>query len=189
MLIKVNVREIEAHKEIRVNFFEEKGVFDIEDRHLAMVKGKISGDLVFSEARGAVLGKGKISYRARIVCSRCLEPKEITIERDFYRIYEPKIEWQEPQEEEELSYGDLDVTEYKGEDIIINNDVRDEVLLGIPEFFFCSVDCRGLCAKCGENLNKHPRHSCKGNDIEEGWKKELQEKYREIKGGKDNGSS
>ena len=47
--------------------------------------------------------------------------------------------------------------------IILDDDVRDYVLLGIPMKKLCKDDCKGLCIKCGKNLNEG---DCGCNDEE-----------------------
>jgi uncharacterized protein len=34
--------------------------------------------------------------------------------------------------------------------------VREQWLLGVPEFALCRADCRGLCPRCGADLNAGP---------------------------------
>jgi uncharacterized protein len=34
--------------------------------------------------------------------------------------------------------------------------VREEVLLAVPRFLLCREDCRGLCPRCGQDLNAGP---------------------------------
>jgi len=45
--------------------------------------------------------------------------------------------------------------------IDLDHDIREEILLDYPVKFLCSPDCKGLCPKCGQNLNQS-RCSCEG---------------------------
>jgi len=38
-------------------------------------------------------------------------------------------------------------------DLDISNDLRDFLILAIPEKRLCREDCRGLCPHCGADLN------------------------------------
>jgi uncharacterized protein len=38
--------------------------------------------------------------------------------------------------------------------IDISNDVRDFSILAVPMKKLCSDNCKGLCSKCGQNLNE-----------------------------------
>lgn len=65
-------------------------------------------------------------------CSRCLEDFEVALERKFK----------------------LDYSVNKSALVInLNPEIREEVILGYPLKPLCRLDCKGLCSKCGENLN------------------------------------
>jgi uncharacterized protein len=38
--------------------------------------------------------------------------------------------------------------------IDLDKDIRDYALLAVPMKQLCSDDCKGLCLKCGKNLNE-----------------------------------
>ncbi len=38
--------------------------------------------------------------------------------------------------------------------IDLNTDIRDEIILDYPIRPLCSLNCKGLCPKCGKNLNE-----------------------------------
>jgi len=38
--------------------------------------------------------------------------------------------------------------------IDLNPDIRDEIILSYPMRPLCSIDCKGLCQRCGKNLNE-----------------------------------
>ena len=46
-----------------------------------------------------------------------------------------------------------DAIEFSGDEIDISDVVRETILLAQPLNNICSPDCRGLCLKCGANLN------------------------------------
>jgi len=48
---------------------------------------------------------------------------------------------------------DMDIDHYAGEEVEINNLIREQVLLAVPMHPLCKPDCLGLCPKCGQNLN------------------------------------
>ncbi len=65
-------------------------------------------------------------------CSRCLE-------RGVY-IVKKEVDIIKPVSESKV----IDITEI----------ARDEIILDYPIKLLCKADCRGLCVKCGKNLNK-----------------------------------
>src|SRR6266516_1144628 len=42
--------------------------------------------------------------------------------------------------------------------------VREELLLAVPRFLQCREDCRGLCPRCGQDLNAGPCGCAPGAD-------------------------
>ena len=73
------------------------------------------------------------------VCSRCLESIEITgcEEFKFNYVVEPGIV-----------------------SIDVGEDIRQEMIVLIPLKMLCREDCKGVCIKCGTNLN-HESCKCK----------------------------
>ena len=49
---------------------------------------------------------------------------------------------------------DISYLPLEADKIDITKDVRDYSLLAIPMKKLCKEDCKGLCAKCGKNLNE-----------------------------------
>ena len=80
-------------------------------------------------------------------CVRCLEPAGHEVEVDAREIDQPGggEELSSPYYDE----GQLDVRAW----------ARDALALALPTQIVCSEDCAGLCAVCGENLNRSPDHA------------------------------
>jgi uncharacterized protein len=80
-------------------------------------------------------------------CVRCLEPAEHAVEVDAREIDQPGggEELSSPYFDE----GELDMRAWS----------RDALALALPTQIVCSDDCAGLCAVCGENLNRSPDHA------------------------------
>ncbi|MDI6907315.1 MAG: DUF177 domain-containing protein [Thermoanaerobacterales bacterium] len=52
-----------------------------------------------------------------------------------------------------------------GERLVLDERLREAVLLALPMRPLCREDCRGLCPKCGKLLNEGPC-ACPGEDID-----------------------
>jgi uncharacterized protein len=80
-------------------------------------------------------------------CVRCLEPAGENVEVDAREIDQPGggEELSSPYFDE----GQLDMRAWS----------RDALALALPTQIVCSADCAGLCAVCGENLNRSPDHA------------------------------
>ena len=46
--------------------------------------------------------------------------------------------------------------------------IREEWLLAAPTYALCREDCRGLCARCGADLNAGP-HGCSDETEDPSW--------------------
>jgi uncharacterized protein len=80
-------------------------------------------------------------------CVRCLEPADHGVDVDAR-------EFDQPGGGEELNspYFDEGVLDMRAW-------ARDALALALPTQIVCREDCAGLCAVCGENLNRSPDHA------------------------------
>jgi uncharacterized protein len=72
------------------------------------------------------------------------------------------------EENVELQPGDLDTDELEGYQLDLTQLVREQILLNVPEQIYCTEDCKGLCEKCGGNLNLVDCN-CKDEEIDPRW--------------------
>lgn len=98
---------------------------------------------------------------------RCLVPQampiDITVEREF--VAEERMA---ANAENELSPDDLNVDLLQGDKLDLTEIAREEILLALPQQFFCREDCKGLCEKCGADLNLKDCE-CGGEEIDPRW--------------------
>ena len=95
---------------------------------------------------------GSIRADAEVECTRCLAavPQELAI--DFAVGYVTPENFSSDKERE-VSADDLDTDVLDSDRIDVKEIVREQILLNVPEQVFCKPDCRGLCPKCGGDLN------------------------------------
>lgn len=106
---------------------------------------------------------------ARLTCDRCGVEFEENFEKDFELLF---------LFEEREGYEDNDDVFYLAPDndkLFIGDSVRDYSILSIPLKNLCKEDCKGLCAKCGTNLNVDTC-TCEDITINPVW-----EKLKELK--------
>ena len=53
---------------------------------------------------------------------------------------------------------DLTYDVHGRETVDTTNDLRDLLILGHPDRFLCNTNCRGICPRCGANLNRETCH-------------------------------
>ncbi len=100
-----------------------------------------------------VLVDGRATSVASLVCSRCLKKISFPVKVSFNVEYIPYREFAE-EDEYELTREELDVSFYRDDEIDIGGLIREQMLLAVPMKPLCESDCRGICPKCGKNLNE-----------------------------------
>ncbi|MBE5757169.1 MAG: DUF177 domain-containing protein [Clostridiales bacterium] len=87
----------------------------------------------------SVIVDGEITFLLKGSCSRCLEDAEMKIVIPFSEAFD---------KEGDTTY------EIINDKIDLSKMVDDIVIVEMPYNLLCSEDCKGLCPKCGKNLNK-----------------------------------
>ena len=85
---------------------------------------------------------GTVDTCRSFVCDRCLAEGAREITLDFSEDYAKT-----PGETDEAVL-------YDGESIVLDDLVRDTLLVAEPLRELCKSDCKGLCPVCGQNLNE-----------------------------------
>ncbi len=95
---------------------------------------------------------GEFSTSVEIACARCLEPVVQKVRREFDLLYRP-LGADAEREETSVSGTEAEISYYQGEGLLLEDVLREQVLLSAPLKAICSEDCKGLCPHCGTNLN------------------------------------
>ena len=102
---------------------------------------------------------GDIETSVRLPCSRCLQHFETPLNSSFALTYIQQtadvMEDIEPQEVE-LSAEDMGIVYFRGEKINLKDAIQEQVVMEFPLRPLCKLDCKGLCPKCGEDMNEDP---------------------------------
>lgn len=96
---------------------------------------------------------GNITGVIEVACHRCLSPFAFPLDEkvDVFLIEER----QTPEEEEtELDEEEMDYEFFDGEVIEVDQLVAEQIFLALPVKVLCSESCKGLCPRCGVNLNE-----------------------------------
>ena len=91
----------------------------------------VEGRLEYTE--GEILLDANVRGSKRFECSRCLELIEKTFVKDVTLAFEPA-----------------------GEPINALPELGEEIMVDAPIHALCKEDCKGLCERCGANLNLGP---------------------------------
>lgn len=102
---------------------------------------------------------GTIHTEIRLSCSRCLQKYQAPLTAQIEVTYT-----NEPSEEAEALKSDgLELTAdkiglyyFQGNEIDLRDAVQEQVILSLPISALCREACKGLCPKCGADLNEGP---------------------------------
>ncbi len=99
--------------------------------------------------------KGHFEYSATAPCSRCLREVPLSGSARFDLLFQPAS--QAPAVDEvELSPESSEIVYYEDDTLSLDTLVTQQMYLEVPEKILCREDCRGLCLRCGANLNDGP---------------------------------
>ncbi len=109
--------------------------------------------------------RAQVKTVGRFHCDRCVEEFRLQLGNAYEMFYITE------ESERNLYNADgLQVLSPDVNEIDISEDVRQIVLLSIPQKLLCKESCAGLCPRCGRNLNRE-RCVCKAEEIDSRWEK------------------
>lgn len=94
--------------------------------------------------------KTRLRTQAELTCDRCLDQYKMSIDETIDALLTHDDELTEHEEE------DIYLVTQSTREIDISEPVRQTLLLAIPFKKLCRDDCKGLCPRCGANLNHDP---------------------------------
>lgn len=88
---------------------------------------------------------GKLQTAVQAACRRCLKDLALPVAAEFGALFS-----QEPD-----AADDPDAYPLPGDAVVVDVTpvVREELMLAVPRYALCRPDCRGLCPRCGQDLN------------------------------------
>ena len=110
---------------------------------------------------------GSFSTEVEVKCARCLEPVHNKLAETFDLLYRP-IGVDANGAEHAISTSETEIGYYNGDGLVLEDVLREQVLLSLPEKTLCRADCKGLCPGCGRNLNTE-QCSCESTEVDTRW--------------------
>jgi uncharacterized protein len=123
-------------------FKPDAGFSDIKPEGDAVLEGRLTNNA------GYIVLESELTLRYRTACARCAAELERTLRVKVERDVAIRGQLQDDDTDEYLIID--------GEVLDLEPLVVEEIYLGLPMRELCSEDCRGLCPKCGKNLNEGP---------------------------------
>jgi uncharacterized protein len=105
-----------------------------------------------------LLARGDVETALEVICSRCAEPAEQPLQFHFDEQFRPTIDIHtgQPLKPDEDDPGTPVYTIDANHLMDVDEVVRQGVVMETPMHPLCTPACRGLCPRCGANLNLGP---------------------------------
>src|SRR5262249_21875303 len=112
----------------------------------------ISAELTLQKSGVEVLARGHVDSQVTLVCSRCGGRARVVMAWPLEGLFlapdadppEGLADGLDPMAEDAP-----DVVAYEGEEVDLEETLREELLLSLPYAPLCREDCKGLCGTCG----------------------------------------
>ena len=152
--LQISIKSIpEAGKDLSLDLGPEWfGRWREEDPGLEFAVARINGQVTLAQHASDILVRGSIEGHMELACSRCLESftAPAAIDFDLLLVHGPPA----AAADEDLSPSDLDLDYYTGEIVDLESILREQIILMMPLKPLCDETCKGLCPRCGVNLNR-----------------------------------
>ena len=99
--------------------------------------------------------RGNFSSNFQVPCARCIEPVEIPLAAEFDLIFRP-VSADSESPERSITAPETEIGYYQKDSLLLEDVLREQVLLALPVRTLCKPDCKGLCPRCGQNRNSQP---------------------------------
>lgn len=119
-----------------------RGALEDHEATTAGTDGKLA--LRASKSGHDVVVHGTLDAALTVPCARCLETTTLNVHADISVLYVPASRLLREGSNEEISQEEADTLPFEGETVVLDDLVRDELVLGVPMIPLCSEDCPGM---------------------------------------------
>lgn len=116
---------------------------------------RIQGDLGVERTGEQVTVRGRVRGTAVLECVRCARTFEQALEPELVVYADRGTTGRRVDEERELARDDY-MKFHDGRHLDLRAEAREVLLLDLPIAPRCREECRGLCPRCGADLNEGP---------------------------------
>ena len=143
--MKINIHH-EPEEGLHIEGEDPPSILDVEDHEWTFLK-PVFHALDATVLNDALLVTGRVWTEGRVRCSRCLAGFGKRIEVGQFVVHKP------------LTSDDI---------VDLTPEIRESILLEIPQKPLCRDDCKGLCPVCGIDHNKQTCN-CENETIDMRW--------------------
>ena len=150
----LSVKELELRK-IRFDETFQPGAIDFTGEDLQQespLRATGTAELL-AHSDGEIRVEGQYTVEMGAQCDRCLGRARFPLEASFDLYYRPAAEVA-AQEEVAINEDDAEIGFYEGSGMVLEDILREQVLLALPMQRVCQDACKGICPECGSNRNE-----------------------------------
>lgn len=111
----------------------------------------VKARLELTKAYSEIIVAGNVSAELELECSRCLKKYRRIMNEPVNVVYHPLAEI--GTDRHELKDDEMDMGFYQGEELDLQELIREQVMLNIQMKPLCDENCKGICSQCGTDLN------------------------------------
>ncbi len=146
----ISVHDLDAagrHFRLPVRAAWIRGALEATDVGPALDDGQL--DLRLSKSGADVVVRGTLKAELTVPCARCLEPARVVVSEELsaLALAPGATRGKKAADADEAGPDDADTIAYDGDSLVLDDLVRDELLLGIPMIPLCSEACPGIRPK------------------------------------------
>ena len=148
--MKVDLTDIKAleNREVEKRVPVDLVTFDSKLGKFPITKKEDVALHIRNEENKRLFVQGTTELTIEIPCDRCLEEVKVPVAIHIEREAELSDGVLVPDPDEETD------TFLQGEQLDVDRLIDDEILVNWPTKVLCREDCKGICPKCGQNLNQ-----------------------------------
>ena len=111
---------------------------------------------------GQVVVRGRVSGTLKQECRRCLTPVEGSFDEEVTLVFDADAT------DEEYDGGEAFPFDPSSGSLDLSRAVRGEMILASNPYVVCDPECKGLCPRCGANLNEGAC-GCTTEEVDPRW--------------------
>jgi uncharacterized protein len=117
-------------------------------------RGELAFELLIKGNPQKASVEGNFDAGITASCHRCLKRLALKLDRKFHLTYLAPDPVRFSRDEVGLTGEELEVAYFEKPLLPLHELIREQVYLAVPMKFLCKADCRGLCVRCGADLNE-----------------------------------
>ncbi len=156
--MKLDLSEIAANLGKRIKYEINEAPLEDAQSGLKCVE-PVTGSVTFANTGKTIDVRGEFRTSVELDCARCLRAYRMSVEMPIEE--ELPLEgapWATEQQQEDVE----ELPEEEKEPLFVDNIfdleeyLRQSILVNVPIKPLCEEGCKGLCSRCGANLNEGP---------------------------------